>query len=207
MCVPVFSCLAACGARSRRHRCAWSAGRPEAGIGDRHGRHRGQASTPSLRGSTGLEIARHGRRMRRTYIRPCGPVMPTSPVAGDQPTSNRIPRYPLLPRKRCNQYPENTGMGHTTLGWVTPKLDCDVCPGVFVPAPGLQILRRELAMTSAPGKITNVTQVLPRATGWPPVPSIWSSRGRGSSELRVNVSGQRDVPTTQLSAPAPPERQ
>ena len=98
-------------------------------------------------------------------------------------------------------------MGHTTLGWVTPKLDCDVCPGVFVPAPGLQILRRELAMTSAPGKITNVTQVLPRATGWPPVPSIWSSRGRGSSELRVNVSGQRDVPTTQLSAPAPPERQ
>ena len=73
--------------------------------GSTGGRHRGQASTPSLRGSTGLEIARHGRRMRRTYIRPCGPVMPTSPVAGDQPTSNRIPRHPLLPRKRCNQYP------------------------------------------------------------------------------------------------------
>ena len=98
----------------------------------------------------------------------------------------------------------NTGMGNTETG-----LRCvSRCfRGVFVPAPGLQILRRELAMTSAPGKITNVTQVLPRATGWPPVPSIWSSRGRGSSELRVNVSGQRDVPTTQLSAPAPPERQ
>ena len=39
------------------------------------------------------------------------------------------------------------------------------------------------------------------------MPSIWSARGRGSSGIGPRVSGQRDVPTPQLPAPAPPERQ
>ena len=54
----------------------------------------------SSRGSAGLGKTWDGLRMRSPYNRPCRPVMPTSAVADDRPTSSRIPRHPPLPRKR-----------------------------------------------------------------------------------------------------------
>ena len=63
-------------------------------------RPRSIVPTPSSRGSTGLERTRDGLRMRSPYNRPCGPAMPTLPVASDQPTSSRTPPQPPLPRKR-----------------------------------------------------------------------------------------------------------
>ena len=55
-----------CGARSRRHRCAWSAGRPEAGIGDRH-RITGMGRARMRRNIRGQAWGRHrgGNRRRR----------------------------------------------------------------------------------------------------------------------------------------------